>query len=50
MGGSGSRLSKELLAEYQVRAAPGAGPRGALGGAVPGRAAGQGGRGLRAAR
>lgn len=42
MGGSGSRLSKELLAEYQVRGTPvpvefARGP--ALGSGVPGRAA-----------
>ena len=48
MGGSGSRLSKELLAEYQVRGTPVAGEfaRGpALGagsrGWVPGRAVGR---------
>lgn len=37
MGGSGSRLSKELLAEYQVRGEFARGP--ALRSGVPGRAA-----------
>uniref|UniRef100_A0A8I3MI42 Calcium and integrin-binding protein 1 n=1 Tax=Canis lupus familiaris TaxID=9615 RepID=A0A8I3MI42_CANLF len=44
MGGSGSRLSKELLAEYQVRGTPVPGEfaRGpALASGVPGRAAGR---------